>query len=54
MEDVLGCLFLKLICIKDRRINICLLFLELNLYTKESTANERTHLHIFIKFMKKN
>ena len=29
-------------------------FLELKLNTKEGTANERTHLHIFIKFIKKN
>ena len=30
-----------------------MLFLELKLDTKEGTANERTHLHIFIKFIKK-
>ena len=33
--------------------NVCLLFLELTLDTKEDTANERSHSHIFIKFIKK-
>ena len=45
MKDFLACLFLKLICIKDGRIEI---------RTKEGNANERTHLQIFIKFIKKN
>ena len=31
----------------------CLLFLDLKLDTKESTGNEGIHLHIFIKFIKK-
>ena len=31
-----------------------MLFFELKLDTKEGTANERTHLHIFSKFIKKN
>ena len=35
-------------------INVCLLFLELKLNIKEGTANERTQLFIFIKFIKKN
>ena len=43
MENVLGCLFLKLMF--D--------FFELKLDTKEGTANERTNLHIFIIFINK-
>ena len=31
-----------------------MLFLELKLKTKEGTANERTHLFMFIRFIKKN
>ena len=34
--------------------NVCFLFLEFKLNTKEGTANEKTHLFIFIKFIKKN
>ena len=39
---------------RSNTINIYWLFLELNLNTKERTSNERTHLFIFIKFIKKN
>ena len=35
-------------------INVCLLFVELKLDKIEGTAKEITHLHIFIKFIKKN
>ena len=34
-------------------MNVCFPFLELQLNTREGTANERTHLLIFIKFIKK-
>ena len=34
--------------------NVCFLLLEFKLHTKEGTANEKTHLFIFIKFIKKN
>ena len=44
MENVLACLFLKLI----------FTLFELKLDPKEVTANERTHLHIFIEFIIKN
>ena len=54
MKDVLACLFFSLICIKDQ---IQLMFagslFKLKLDTKEGTASERIHLHIFIKFIKK-
>ena len=53
MKGVLDCLFLKLIVLKIED-NVCLLFLKLKLDAKEGTANGRTHLHIFIKFIKKN
>ena len=52
MKGILDCLFLKLIVLKIED-NVCLLFLELKLDAKEGTANGRTHLHKFIKFIKK-
>ena len=53
MKGILDCLFLKLIVLKIED-NVCLLFLELKLDAKEGTANGRTHLHKFTKFIKKN
>ena len=53
MKGILDCLFLKLIVLKIED-NVCLLFLELKLDAEEGTANGRTHLHKFIKFIKKN
>ena len=44
MEIFLAGLFLSLL----------LLFLELKLDTKECPASDRTHLHLFIKFIIKN
>ena len=41
------------LCYRSKTFNVCLLFLDLKLDTKESTANEGTHLHIFIKFITK-
>ena len=34
-------------------INVCLLFLGLKLNAKEGTANERSHIFIFIRFIRK-
>ena len=53
MKDILAYLFFKMICIKDRRQYLFVL-LKLKLGTKEGTANERTHLRVFIKFIRKN
>ena len=56
MKDVLPHLFIFEVdlYLTSKKINAWLLFLELKLGTKEGTANERTHLHIFAKFVKKN
>ena len=53
MKDILVYLFLKLFCIKDRK-QLMLAFSFTKLDTKEGTVNKRTHLHIIIKFIKKN
>ena len=34
--------------------NICLLFLQLTLNTKQGTAKERIHLFLFLKYIRKN
>ena len=53
MKDILAYLFLQMILSQRlKAINVCLLFLELKLNTREGTANDRTHL--FIRFIKKN
>ena len=54
-EICLACLFLKLVLYKKSiTINVCFRSLELKLNTKEGTVNERTHLFIRFKFIKKN
>ena len=47
MKDVLACLFFKLFVLKIED-SFCLLFFVLKSDTKEGTASERNHLHIFI------
>ena len=39
--------------IKDKKKNVYFFFLEFKLGTKEGTVNEKSYLHIFIKFIKK-
>ena len=34
--------------------NICLLFLQLTLNTKQGTVKERIHLFLFLKYIRKN